>query len=1183
MNQDRHIRVFISSTFRDMQEERDHLVKFIFPQLRKMCEERGVTWTEVDLRWGIPDEQKAEGKVLPICLEEIRRCRPYFIGLLGERYGWVPDEIPRELIEREAWLAEHLHQSVTELEILHGVLNNPAMADHALFYFRDPAFVEKQPADVRSQFVEVLTEEETKKHGEDEAKRRADERKQKLVALKDKIRTSGLRLRENYDEPKAVCEMVLQDMTAIIDRLYPKGSELSPLDQDASEHEAFAQSRARVYIGRQEYFDRLDEHARDDGQPLVVLGESGSGKSALLANWALEYRDSHPEELLLMHFIGATPYSADWAAMVRRILGEFKRRLEIEQDIPDQPDALRGAFANWLHMAAAKKKVVLILDALNQLEDRDSAPDLVWLPPVTPPNIRLIVSALPGRAMDELNKRGWPTMRVQALVVEERKQLIKDYLAQFSRALSAAQTEAIASAQQSDNPLYLRALLDELRVFGIHEKLTERIEHFLTARTIPALYEKILIRWESDYEGDSDLVGDSLSLIYASRRGLSEAELLQCLGRDGQPMPRALWSPFYLACEQSLICRSGLLNFGHAYLREAVREAYLPTGAHERNIHLRLASHFEKNDMTSRQVEELPWQFAEAHSWQQLCDLLVDRQFFLLLWVAEHYQVKMYWTLVEGNSHLRMVEAYSSMIKQSLRAKDRSSTDWINRLQSSIDLYLDVRYSNIVAQLLHSAGHLEQASGIWAALGDQTHDTGDYVNRLASLGNRALVLKQRGEIDEAMRMFKDQERLCRVLGNEDMLAASLSNQALILQTRGELDKAMRLQKEVAHISRKHSNKDLLSASLLNQALILETRGEFDDAMALLSEAEGISRESANLDRLSASLGNQASILRAKGRVDEAKQLLNEAELIYRQLGDLAEVGACLVNRANCFHDEGKLDEAMRLQREAETIFRKVGNKSRLAGCLNNQATILMDKGELNVSFDLLREVESYGRELDDKNLIQGAIGNQASILFKEGNVDAAMQLRVEQEQICRRAGIIQGLQNALGHQAWILVFQGKLHDALRLNQDEEQICRTLRIKKELAACLGNQVEILMKLGDLDNALRLCNEQGNIYRECGSIAKFGRCLITQGNILSARGSLDEAMQLYEEEERICREWGDVSGLVASLTNQSYILRKHLKTREALVLAEEAYQLVVEHGLTSLEQQIQPILKWVRGIA
>jgi hypothetical protein len=104
----REIRVFISSTFRDMQEEREELTKFTFPQLRKLCESRGVAWSAVDLRWGITQEEAAEGKILPICLEEIQRCRPFFVGLLGECYGWVPEEIPEELIEAQFWLPERV-------------------------------------------------------------------------------------------------------------------------------------------------------------------------------------------------------------------------------------------------------------------------------------------------------------------------------------------------------------------------------------------------------------------------------------------------------------------------------------------------------------------------------------------------------------------------------------------------------------------------------------------------------------------------------------------------------------------------------------------------------------------------------------------------------------------------------------------------------------------------------------------------------------------------------------------------------------------------------------------------------------------------------------------------------------------------------------------------------------------
>jgi hypothetical protein len=79
------------------------LSEFVFPQLRKRCELRGVTWTEVDLRWGMTDEEKAEGRVLSLCLAEIQRCQ-LFLGFLGERYGWVPETIPDEVFQRERFL-----------------------------------------------------------------------------------------------------------------------------------------------------------------------------------------------------------------------------------------------------------------------------------------------------------------------------------------------------------------------------------------------------------------------------------------------------------------------------------------------------------------------------------------------------------------------------------------------------------------------------------------------------------------------------------------------------------------------------------------------------------------------------------------------------------------------------------------------------------------------------------------------------------------------------------------------------------------------------------------------------------------------------------------------------------------------------------------------------------------------
>lgn len=71
-------------------------MKKVFPELRKRAKERFVEILEVDLRWGITEEQSKSGETLRICLEEIDRCRPsapvFFVGLLGERYGWIPPQ-----------------------------------------------------------------------------------------------------------------------------------------------------------------------------------------------------------------------------------------------------------------------------------------------------------------------------------------------------------------------------------------------------------------------------------------------------------------------------------------------------------------------------------------------------------------------------------------------------------------------------------------------------------------------------------------------------------------------------------------------------------------------------------------------------------------------------------------------------------------------------------------------------------------------------------------------------------------------------------------------------------------------------------------------------------------------------------------------------------------------------------
>lgn len=103
----RTFRVFLSSTFNDLELEREAFRKRVVPELLRMCRRNGADFQAVDLRWSISEEAGRDQRTMQICLAEVRRClsvtpRPNFVILLGDRYGWrpVPAELPAPLFER---------------------------------------------------------------------------------------------------------------------------------------------------------------------------------------------------------------------------------------------------------------------------------------------------------------------------------------------------------------------------------------------------------------------------------------------------------------------------------------------------------------------------------------------------------------------------------------------------------------------------------------------------------------------------------------------------------------------------------------------------------------------------------------------------------------------------------------------------------------------------------------------------------------------------------------------------------------------------------------------------------------------------------------------------------------------------------------------------------------------------
>lgn len=152
--------VFVSSTFRDMQFERDALLTRVVPRMNAFLQKYAETVHFGDLRWGVNttelESEESSKKVLRVCLDQIDDCKPYMIVFIGERYGWIPSA---DLLHGAALLKGMdvskiaPDTSVTELEIEYGALLNPDLEGRILFYFRRPFDMSEMTPEERADYA----------------------------------------------------------------------------------------------------------------------------------------------------------------------------------------------------------------------------------------------------------------------------------------------------------------------------------------------------------------------------------------------------------------------------------------------------------------------------------------------------------------------------------------------------------------------------------------------------------------------------------------------------------------------------------------------------------------------------------------------------------------------------------------------------------------------------------------------------------------------------------------------------------------------------------------------------------------------------------------------------------------------------------------------------------------------
>ncbi|XP_072341070.1 tetratricopeptide repeat protein 41-like isoform X1 [Scyliorhinus torazame] len=730
------IQVFLCSTPEDFQEERNFLENYIFPLLSEFCNTRRSCLKVLDVHWTSQEgrhHQSTDSHQLKVSLDIITKRSPFFICMLGQKYGEYcsPEAkcFPADGTDMEAlskveknihiaarngysWILHNDYKdcSLLELEIIEAALLNES--GFSFFYFRDSQYIDDLllhvPQDEREM---VASKYKSMDHYEE----------QRVGELKEKIVDKGLPV-EIFRTIEELGEAVLINCRGVIDQLYPM--DLVPLQTDHESylelcyHEAFSQRYCQVFVQTPEtrkVFEILHTFAvashRDiqieanNGLPdlkrtsvlytmmprlkggtsvLLLCGEKGCGKSAVICNWLKHFTQKNPNTLMITHFVGSSCASHDIMSFMRHCILKLRHEYFGAQHHPYAFSAnptdiwmfqmIREAFI----AAIGLKPCVLVLDGADQLTgthgmSASQVKEFSWLPWPLPAHCKLIVtSASSNLAYKSLSQHEEVNVVQLSNRTEDkfRIHIFKKHLAMPYKEINEHQIQNIINRKLSTLPLALVILANELRVCGAFRNETDCLEEYLHCQSVQELWAAVFRRWIEDYswvtEERSDSRGkdiphsscshssisgmkgwivDILCLLSISRCGLNEKDihqLLKYLGYEGTNEVSSFdWAVFRTASMEWIQERpDGLLNFTHQTIRDAVEFLLLGVitpvnectfksfqshfNCKKTLIHQLLAEYFSQQNYTLKLYQEVPWHLTMSGNLSGLCTFVSD-------------------------------------------------------------------------------------------------------------------------------------------------------------------------------------------------------------------------------------------------------------------------------------------------------------------------------------------------------------------------------------------------------------------------------------------------------------------------------------------------------------------------------------------------------------------------------
>ncbi|EGC39600.1 hypothetical protein DICPUDRAFT_96494 [Dictyostelium purpureum] len=702
-----NIKLFISSTFLDMEGERENIVKYLIPEIRNYCNDRNIEFSFVDLRWGLVENKDLIKKsTISTCLQEVSTSN-YFISLVGNRYGWSSGEEYSESFNLASiyypWIKEKEGKSITELEILQALKNKDLKSLH--FYFKDQQQQQQSSTNTTNDQPKLIES------------IKIEENPEKLNQLKSYLKSNYNDKIKNYNQINSLISSIFKDLIKSIDsdlNNYQQSQLQIPLFKninsnsnslnlfDFEKNQSYLKSLLKIkYIENSSFYKLnsfiISNSDADESKPFIITSAVGFGKSTYISNWLSSLSSStlvsSRNTLVVNFFIGLTINSKNRIELLRQLFSIIKDYYRIPIPLSENPEDFKEEVNYWFDMATKDgRKLIIIFDSIDCIEKQDEKEKITdiisqILPSKYPQNVKIVLSCYLDNYTEiseyfniSIEKNENLIQPLAGFAGEQEILLFAEtYLRQYSKELDLVQTEILKKFSKScKNPFFLSNVLGELVTIGDYKTLNEKLIMLLSTQAPLQFYLYLMGKWETDSNYPESLAANIVKLIYLSGNGLYEQEILSILGLKS--------SHGFFSQIKHIFTMGSTDNYYSIlspFLKIAIHLKYFNQPSLQADeLKSKLVNYFNKTDeqvekelqdlsikdnwlykkiFLKRKIEYLPRILMEMKDKSKLKEFLLDFKNLNLLSKSELGKINIvnYWSFIETNDKKSIVDLYN--------------------------------------------------------------------------------------------------------------------------------------------------------------------------------------------------------------------------------------------------------------------------------------------------------------------------------------------------------------------------------------------------------------------------------------------------------------------------------------------------------------------------------------------